>query len=160
LPIVSSHRITDVLEMVAAPPFEGEEDLRVLAARLNLEGDQILAVVEAAQILGFAEMHGGELQLTTAGKIFAADTSEGRKRLFAEHLLRFVPLAGHIRHILSERPRHLAPRSRFIPELEDHLSPHEAGQTLAAVIDWGRYAEIFAYDQKHHTFSLPGESGA
>jgi NitT/TauT family transport system ATP-binding protein len=160
LPIVSSHRIADVLEMVAAPPFEGKEDLRVLAARLNLEGDQILAVVEAAQILGFAEMHGGELQLTAAGKIFAADTSEGRKRLFAEHLLRFVPLAGHIRHILSERPRHLAPRSRFIPELEDHLSPHEAGQTLAAVIDWGRYAEIFAYDQKHHTFSLPGESGA
>jgi NitT/TauT family transport system ATP-binding protein len=160
LPVVSSHRIADVLEMVAAPPFDGKEDLRVLAARLHLEVDEILAVVEAAQILGFAEMHGGELHLTAAGKIFAADTSEGRKRLFAEHLLRFIPLAGHIRHILSERPHHLAPRRRFLPELEDHLSPHEAGRALTAIIDWGRYSEIFAYDQKHHTFSLPGESGA
>jgi NitT/TauT family transport system ATP-binding protein len=49
----------------------------------------------------------------------------------------------------------VAPRQRFSPELEDQLSAHDAEQTLAAVIDWGRYAEIFAYDQRRREFSLP-----
>ena len=62
-------------------------------------------------------------------------------------------------NILSERSPHAALRGRFLPELQDHLSPHEADETLTAVIDWGRYAEIFAYDQKHHKSSLPDVSG-
>jgi NitT/TauT family transport system ATP-binding protein len=154
LPVVPSHRIADLLEMLAASPFEGKADLRVLAERLHLDVDQLLPATEAASIFGFAEMHSGALHLTAAGKIFAETTGDGRKRLFCEHLLRSVPLAAHIRHVLSERPYHMAPRKRFLPELEDHLSPLEAGQTLTAVIDWGRYAEIFDYDQKRHAFSL------
>ncbi|MGO9429620.1 AAA-associated domain-containing protein [Rhodoblastus sp.] len=34
----------------------------------------------------------------------------------------------------------------------------DAEQTLAAVIDWGRFAEIFAYDQRRRLFSLPPET--
>lgn len=154
LPLVSSHRIVGLLDMLAAAPLDGKADLRVLAERLHLEVDALFPVEEAAQILGFVEMRDHALHLTAAGKIFVEDTADGRKRLFSEHLLRNVPLAAHIRHVLSERPYHAAPRGRFLPELEDHLSPHDADQTLTAVIDWGRYAEIFAYDQKHHKFSL------
>ena len=36
-----------------------------------------------------------------------------RKRLFREHLIRFVPLTAHIRHVLDEREEHRAPRGRF-----------------------------------------------
>ncbi len=152
LPVVSSHRIVGLLDMLAAPPFDGKADLRVLAERFHLEVDQLLPVEEAAQILGFVEMRDSALHLTAAGKIFTGDAADGRKRLFSEHLLRSVPLAAHIRHILSERPDHTAHRGRFLPELEDHLSLHDAEQTLTAVIDWGRYGEIFAYDHKHHKF--------
>ena len=155
LPSVSSHRIAAFLEVLAQPPLEGKAGLRDLAERLHLEIDAILAVEEAAQILGFVEMHDGALHLTAAGKFFAASPADGRKRLFCEHLLRSVPLAAHIRHILSERSPHMAPRGRFLPELQDHLSPNEAERTLTAVIDWGRFAEIFTYDQKSHQFSLP-----
>jgi NitT/TauT family transport system ATP-binding protein len=155
LPSVSSHRIADFLEVLARPPLEGKAGLRDLAERLHLEIDAILAVEEAAQILGFVEMHEGALHLTAAGKFFADSPADGRKRLFCEHLLRSVPLAAHIRHILSERSPRMAPRGRFLPELQDHLSPDEAERTLTAVIDWGRFAEIFIYDQKNHQFSLP-----
>jgi NitT/TauT family transport system ATP-binding protein len=152
LPVVSSHRIASLLDTLASSPFDGKSDLRGLAERFHLEMDQLLPIEEAAQILGFVEMRSGDLHLTAAGKIFTDDTADGRKRLFSEHLLRSVPLAAHICHILSERPDHTAPLGRFLPELEDHLSPHDAKQTLTAVIDWGRYAEIFAYDQKRHMF--------
>jgi NitT/TauT family transport system ATP-binding protein len=34
------------------------------------------------------------------------------------------------------------------------MSPEAAEQTLRAVIDWGRYAEAFAYDDQTRIFSL------
>ncbi len=48
---------------------------------------------------------------------------------------------------------------RFEPELEDHLSDGAAQETIDTVINWGRYAEIFAYDDETEMFSLenPGE---
>jgi NitT/TauT family transport system ATP-binding protein len=155
LPFTSCNRIVGLLELLAEPPFDQKADLRPLAARLRLDVDHLLPVTEASQILGFVEMRDGLLQLTPAGKILVGDLAPARKKLFGEHLLRNVPLAAHIRRVLSERPRHVAPRQRFSPELEDQLSAHDAEQTLAAVIDWGRYAEIFAYDQRRREFSLP-----
>ena len=49
---------------------------------------------------------------------------------------------------------HAAPKSRFLDELEDHITPDVAEQTLRAVIAWGRYAEAFAYDDDTQMFSL------
>jgi NitT/TauT family transport system ATP-binding protein len=74
--------------------------------------------------------------------------------LFAERLLASVPLAQHIRHVLDERPGHSAPRVRFQQELEDHLSDKAAEETLDTVINWGRYAESFAYNDEAELFSL------
>jgi NitT/TauT family transport system ATP-binding protein len=45
-----------------------------------------------------------------------------------------------------------------LDELEDHMTPKAAEQTLSAVIDWGQYAEIFAYDDQKQTFSLENPS--
>jgi NitT/TauT family transport system ATP-binding protein len=77
-----------------------------------------------------------------------------RKQLFARHLLAYVPLAGHIRRVLDERPSHRAPWHRFSDELEDHMTPEAAEQTLRAAVGWGRYAEAYAYDDHGQTFSL------
>jgi NitT/TauT family transport system ATP-binding protein len=43
--------------------------------------------------------------------------------------------------------------------LEDHLSDSAAEETVDAVIDWGRYAEIFAYDDQTEMFSLEDPVG-
>jgi NitT/TauT family transport system ATP-binding protein len=157
LPFVSGHRIVGLLELLAAAPFNEKADLRALAQRLHIDVDLLLPATEAVQILGFAEMRDGLLHLSAAGKIFVQNSADDRKRLFAEHLLRNVPLAAHIRHVLSDRPDHAAPRQRFSPELEDHLSAHDAEQTLATAINWGRYAEIYEYDQRRHCFTLTPE---
>ena len=77
-----------------------------------------------------------------------------RKQIFAEALLKHVPLAAHIRRVLDERPGHRAPAARFLRELEDHLSEEEAERVLDTVINWGRHAEIFAYDYDDEVLSL------
>lgn len=71
-----------------------------------------------------------------------------------EHLLRFIPLAALIKNVLDERVDHRAPRVRFEQELEDTLSDSAAKETLDTVIHWGRYAEIFSYNDQTALFSL------
>ena len=60
----------------------------------------------------------------------------------------------HIRRVLDERPGHRAPRVRFETELEDQLSEEDAAETLQTVISWGRYGELFSYDDQAEVFSL------
>jgi NitT/TauT family transport system ATP-binding protein len=141
-----------LIETVASPPHGGRADLADVAQSSKLEIDDLFPVVDALHVLGLAELEEGGIRLTAAGKRFAESGVDDRKRLFAEHLLQFVPLAAHVRHVLDEREGHRAPRVRFESELEDHLTRHDAERTLQAVIGWGRYAEAFDYDAKARTF--------
>ncbi len=154
LPNMSGVRIVGMAEVLSQPPFNGRADLPVLAARLHLEMNDLFHLAEVTQMMGFAELHSGDVHLTAAGRALAEADMPSQKRLFADHLLRSVPLAAHIRRVLDERPSHTAPRSRFLDELEDHLSTEDAEHTLSAVIGWGRYAEAFAYDHPSRMFSL------
>jgi len=154
LPRVSSNLLSGLLEAVAAAPYDGEADLPVIAAALHMEIDDLFPVAETLQLLRFAELTGGDIKLTPEGKRFAQADTDERKRLFAQHLLTHVALAAHIRRVLDERSSHRAPRSRFSDELEDHMPPEAAEQTLRAAISWGRYAEVFAYDDQTQMFSL------
>jgi NitT/TauT family transport system ATP-binding protein len=86
--------------------------------------------------------------------VFAELGTQERKMMFAEHLLRHVPLAARIKKVLNERPGHRAPRVRFEQELEDFLIDSTAKETLDAVITWGRYGEIFSYNDQTELFSL------
>jgi NitT/TauT family transport system ATP-binding protein len=113
-----------------------------------------LPIAEALQRLEFADLKDATITLTAAGKLFARADTEERKRLFREHLLHFVPLVAHIRHILEERDSHQAPRERFEFELQDHLNSGDTQKTLLAAIGWGRYAELFGYDDQTRTFTL------
>jgi len=153
LPRVSVNQISGLIETLLAPPYAGHAGLANIAGSLILEVDDLFPIAEALHILEFAELKEGTLKLTAAGRMFAQSSTEERKRLFNEHLLRFVPLAAHICHVLNEREGHIAPRVRFEAELEDHLSRRDAEKTLRTVTDWGRYAELYGYDDKSRRFT-------
>jgi len=159
LPPVSTNVMAGLIETVAAPPYDGEADLPEIARTLQLEIDELFPVAEILQYLGFAEIKEGDILLSSAARSFADLDTQSRKRMFADHLLASVPLAQHIKHVLDERPGHRAPRVRFEQELEDYLTDGAAQETLDAVVDWGRYAEIFAYDDQAEMFSLEDPKG-
>jgi len=151
---VSVNRIGGFVETLAAPPYGGSAELAKIAAPLALEINDLFPIAAVLHILDFAELANGTIKLTAAGRVFVQSDTEERKRLFREHLLRFVPLAAHIRQVLDEREDHQAPRARFEFELQDHLSQNDADSTLRAVTGWGRYAELFTYDDPTRTFGL------
>ena len=156
---VSTNIMAGLIETVAGKPYDGRADLPEIARTLQFEVDDLFPVAEALQHLGFAEVKEGDIHLTPPARLFAISDTQARKRLFAEQLLHRVPLAAHIRRVLDERPGHRAPRVRFEQELEDHLADEAAEETLNTVTNWGRYAEIFAYDDTAEMYSLENPEG-
>jgi len=151
---VSSTVLTGLIETVNEPPYSGKADLPAIAEEQHLEVDDLFPAAEALQLLRFAEVAGGDMKLTEAGLQFARGDFDERKKLFARHLITYVPLAAHIKRVLDERASHSAPKSRFFDELEDYMAEEAAEQTLRTIISWGRYAEVFAYDDNRQAFSL------
>ncbi len=153
LPRAAVNRLNGFVETLASPAYQGQCELAAIAGALALKVNELLPIVAALQLLGFAELREVTIRLTAAGRVYAGSATEERKRLFREHLLRFVPLAAHIAEVLEERPDHRAPRERFELEVQDHLHRDDAQRTLLTLIDWGRYAEILAYDARTRIFS-------
>jgi NitT/TauT family transport system ATP-binding protein len=154
LPEVSTNSLAGLMEEIASSQFEGKADLPELANELMMEADELFPVAETLQLLRFAELEGGDIRLTPAARRYVAADVDARKQLFARHLLSYVPLAKHIRKVLDDRPTKAAPGRRFRDQLTDHMSEDYAEQTLRAVTHWGRYAEVFAYNEASDTFSL------
>ncbi|WP_218814046.1 AAA-associated domain-containing protein [Rickettsiella endosymbiont of Dermanyssus gallinae] len=156
LPDADISELSGLLETLDEAGHEGHIGLPELSESSHLNIDDLFPLTEVLDILGFAYVNNGELILTDAGKLFAnADILE-RKKIFAAHLLRYVPLAKHIRQVLEERitAGQRASKDRFLNELEDFLSEKEAERVLRTVIDWGRYAELFAYANNTRMLSL------
>jgi len=154
IPRVSANTLSGLIEAVAGAPYNGKADLPVIASSLQMEVDDLFPVAEALQLLRFVDIEGGDIRLTDAGKQFAEAGVDDRKKLFQRQLMANVPLAAHIRRVLQERANHVAPKSRFLDELEDHMTTETAEQTLRAVVAWARFGEAFAYDDRSEAFSL------
>jgi len=157
LPDTIPGKMAGLLETIAEPPFNGRADLPQLAEETELEDDTLFHLFEGLRVLGLARIAAGDIFLTAAGQSFVEAEDAQRKELFAEHLLKNIPLAAHIRRVLDERKDHRAPENRFLQELEDYLTDDEAERVLETAITWGRYAEIFDYDYNSGVLMLPEE---
>jgi NitT/TauT family transport system ATP-binding protein len=154
LPPASIQQLMALLDTLTAPPFNGRADLPHLAEEISLSVDDLFPLIEALQLMGLAQVGGGDIEATQPGRTLAEADMQKRKQIFGEHLLRAVPLIAHIRRVLDERPGHTAPSGRFLSELEDHLSEEDASEVFETVINWARYAELFAYDYDSGVLSL------
>ena len=135
LPDVSTNTLAGLLEALAEPPFNGRADLPLLAERAHMDVDELFPAAETLQLMRFAELAEGDLKLTEAGRRFAQGGTDERKAQFAQHLVTFVPLVAHIKHILEERPSRRASIIRFQDELEDNMPENDAETTLHTVIN-------------------------
>lgn len=160
LPTARVGQMLGVLGEINERGTQGRVELTALAQAMQMEIDELFPVLEALQLMDFARLTERHAELTVHGCGFVEADIRRRKVIFGEHLVECVPLVAHIRRVLDERPRGRAPKSRFLGELEDSLSEEDATRVLDAAIDWGRYAEIFAYDDLGGVFSLEDPSGA
>lgn len=158
LPDVEPSELSGLIETMKS--FEERIDLPELADELMMNIDDLFPILETLEIMGFAKVSHGDIQLSELGKQFSEADLQERKQLFARCLIEKVPLARYILKVLDDKVSHRVSEERFLSKLEDYLSEKEADRVLRTMIDWGRYAEIFAYDFNTGILSLenPGMS--
>lgn len=152
--LASANQLAAVASTLISDLHNNNGDLAALVKTLNLKTIDLLHITDTLVMLKFATVEYNKIKLTSDGKTFAQGNTETRKQIFAKNLLENSPLASYIVKILKDRTDHKAPIARFMTHLEDHLSHKQASIILHNMINAGRYAEIFAYDDNKRIFSL------
>lgn len=129
-------------------------DLPFLADEVSLSVDNLLPLTEVLDILNFAKEANGDIKLTEEGKKLVEEDILERKKIFAKHLLLYVPLAKYIYDLLHEKENHRVSKRVILDALEEYLSTADAKRVLNVIIEWGRYAELFAYDDSSGELNL------
>lgn len=125
----------------------GREDLFRLAEELVMDVQDLLPILEACVLLGFALLKEGDVQITPAGVRFADADIQQRKILFREASLEHVTILKQIDSVLKRKADHSINDEFFHDILDEHFAEDEVLRQFDTAQNWGRYAEIFDYDR-------------
>jgi len=151
LPHAPLGALAGLLEVIASAG--GRADLYVLGEELVMNLDELLPVIEAAERLGFAQVDRGDIVITPLGESFAEAGILARKEIFRQRIRR-VPVIRWIYTTLEQAEGHRLPEEVFLRALEEDFTEDEAKRQLDTAISWGRYAELFAFDDNADEFFL------
>lgn len=154
LPASPLSELAGILETLCNSEDRYQCDLSEFAEEHLLDVDNLFTAVEALEMLGFAKIKRGTICLTEAGCHFGEADILNRKKIFATQLLTYIELARYIRHELDKSLHHELDKDQFTDMLEKHFSEDVAQEVFRIIVDWGRYAEIFAYDDRTEQLSL------
>ena len=144
LPAATVGGLAGLLEILEA--MGGKADLPQLASDLVFEIDDLLPLVDAAEMLGFADVHNADIELTPVGQEFVAADILTSKQLFARQASTRAPLVRAIGKALASTNDHTLSDRFFLDLLGRAFTEEEARRQLDTAIDWGRYGELFEYD--------------
>jgi len=133
----------------------GRDDIYRLADDLAFEIDDLLPIVDAAQLLGFLKVEEGDAAITETGAEYANSEILRQKELFREAALQNVLLLRQIRRALEAKSDHTVPEEFFLDMLDEQFSEEESLRQLETAVNWGRYAELFDFDASRRRFVLP-----
>lgn len=152
LPIIHINDLAGLLEHLAEQP-ENRADIYRLVEDLSVDPDTLLKLTEAAELLGFATIEKGDITLTPLGETFAEASILARKEIFATRIRR-LPIFRWLMNMLRSAHNQRLDWSVVHTALELEFPSEEAERQLDVIIDWGRYAEILAYDDDDEVLYL------
>ena len=133
----------------------GRDDIYRLADDLAFEIDDLLPIVDAAQLLGFLKVEEGAAAITDSGTEFANSEILRQKELFRDAATANVLLLRQIRRALESKSDHTVPEDFFLDMLDEQFSEDECLRQMETAVTWGRYAELFDFDAGRRRFVLP-----
>lgn len=146
LPHVSAGALTGFLELLE--DLNERTDLYKLADRLVMDIEDFFPIVELASLLELAKVVEGDIELTPEGIQFARTTVLQRKELFKDQLLKNIPFITQIITVLHSKSN----KSMNIEFFEDLIARSFGDEVAKAqirlIVSWGRYAELFGYDNE------------
>jgi NitT/TauT family transport system ATP-binding protein len=155
LPDVSIDDLTGLVQYIGG--IGNHAAVQDLARDLQMRADDLLAIVEAIDLLGFGALQERQVVLTPIGARFADAELDEEKAIFRAQALDHIALLHHIVRDLETTPTHTIDAERVIDELEHSFSGEEARRQFETAVDWGRYAELFTYDDSSGELTLDEE---
>jgi NitT/TauT family transport system ATP-binding protein len=153
LPHARPGGIAGLLEMLI--DHGGRDDIYRLANGLSFNIDDLLPIVEAAQMLGFLKVEEGDASITPSGREYAESEILKQKQLFRKAALENILLLRQIVRALETKADHSLPEEFFHDVLDEQFSEDETTRQLETAINWGRFAELFDFDASRRRFVLP-----
>jgi NitT/TauT family transport system ATP-binding protein len=145
LPQATVDGLSGLAEILLAR-HNGAADLADLADNLGLAVDDLLPLVDALVLLGFADLDGDRLALSARGQVFAGANIQDSKEIFARASLERAPLVRTIFRALRGSRDGTLPAGFFTDILRNSIGEERAVAQLDVAVNWGRYAELYAYD--------------
>jgi len=133
----------------------GRDDIYRLADDLAFEIDDLLPIVDAAQLLGFLRVEEGDASITEQGAEYANSEILRQKEIFRDAALENVLLLRQIRRALDAKSDHTVPEEFFLDMLDEQFSNEESQRQIETAVTWGRYGEIFDFDAARRRFVMP-----
>lgn len=126
----------------------GRDDLYKLADELAMDVDDILPIVDASVMLGFAVLHEGDVEITPEGRQFGEADIQMQKEMFRDAALKNIAILRLIENTLHAKRDRAIGEEFFRDILDEHFSADEVERQFETILNWGRYAEIFNYDSE------------
>ncbi|MBP2643207.1 MAG: ssuB [Firmicutes bacterium] len=146
VPNVTAGALTGFLELLE--DLNERTDLYKLAERFVMDIEDFLPIVETASLLQFAKVVEGDIELTSAGVEFAQASVIERKELFKTQLIANVPFVSQMLTIIQSKSNQRMNIEFFEEIIRRSVGEDVATQQIETLLNWGRYAEIFEYDNQ------------
>jgi NitT/TauT family transport system ATP-binding protein len=157
LPHARPGGIAGLLELLA--DHEGTDDLYRVSEELAMDVDDLLPIVDASVLLGYATSHQGQVELTDAGREFADADVSSRKELFRQAALAHAPLLLQVQCALQRKADGTMPLEFFRDLIEKYAPEDQIQSQIETILHWGRFAEIFTYDAHDDRLRLRTANG-
>lgn len=150
-PPVLPSEVIGVLEIIHAQ--EGHGSIVFVAQLLNQDSIQVLLIAKAAELLDLATTPRNEIVLSPFGEVFVASDIQERKRMI-HNQLRQLGLFQMIKQRLKLSQHRSLPFDLAAELIQSVLPNDNAENVLRTLIQWGRFGEIFNYNDNERILYL------
>lgn len=151
IPPVSIQEVAGLLEVLSRQG--GRADAFSLSQHLTRDSIHILLMAKAAELLDLVDTPRNNIVLTELGQRFVGADVNGRKQIIHDQL-------GHLKltQIIKERLQALegatVPFDEALEWIKENLPNENPADVLNSLIQWGRYGEVFGYNDDAKTVYL------
>lgn len=122
-----------------------KEDIARLCTDLHLDLTKILPLLEVSRSLGFVDVHDGDVSLTELGHTFIRSRSREKRKILRKTVSNLEPFSTLMQMLRDDGELE---RGEVLEVLKECFEPDEdLEKAFNMVINWGRYVQLFAYDQ-------------
>lgn len=156
LPHASVEALAGLLEHL--DQAKGHYDVYRLDDDLGTDMTDLMQTIEMAEMLGFANVSAGDIQITPLGQTYAEASILTRKEIFGTRARR-LPMIRWMMDMLRAVPDGNLPWKVFHTALRPDFPDEVVEQQLDTAIHWGRYGELITYDDRNEIVSLDVPTG-